>query len=84
MTLVLAFNYGGRAEIVDAARKLIVNGVPADSLDEKTFAKFLYNAGLPDVDLLYPHRRRDTHQQFPYLAGRLRRILLHARSLAGF
>ncbi len=52
MTLVLAFNYGGRAEIVDAARKLIVSGVPADSLDEKTFAKYLYNAGLPDVDLL--------------------------------
>lgn len=52
MTLVLAFNYGGRAEIVDAVRKLIVSGVPADSLDEKTFAKYLYNAGLPDVDLL--------------------------------
>ena len=52
MTLVLAFNYGGRAEIVDAARKLIISGVPADSLDEKIFAKYLYNAGLPDVDLL--------------------------------
>jgi undecaprenyl diphosphate synthase len=52
MTLVFAFNYGGRTEIVDATRKLILKGESADSLDEKTFSKYLYTAGLPDVDLL--------------------------------
>lgn len=52
MTLGFAFNYGGRAEIVDAARKFITSGEPVDSLDEKSFAKYLYTAGLPDVDLV--------------------------------
>lgn len=48
----LAFNYGGRAEIVAAARRLIKDGLPSDKLDEVTFNKYLYTAGMPDVDLL--------------------------------
>jgi undecaprenyl diphosphate synthase len=52
MTLVFAFNYGGRAEIIDAARGFINGGKPASSLDEKTFSSYLYTAGLPDVDLV--------------------------------
>src|SRR5262245_52124617 len=38
----IALNYGGRAEIVDAARRAIAAGVPAESLDEDRFAQFLY------------------------------------------
>ncbi len=52
MTLTLAFNYGGRAEIVDAARRLITEGVPPQDIDEKLFKKYLYTTDLPDVDLL--------------------------------
>jgi undecaprenyl diphosphate synthase len=52
MTLNVAFNYGGRAEIVDAARRLIADGISADSIDESLFEKYLYTAGLPPVDLL--------------------------------
>jgi undecaprenyl diphosphate synthase len=52
MTLVIAFNYGGRAEILDAVRKFITSGTPVESLDEKTFAKYFYTADLPDVDLV--------------------------------
>jgi undecaprenyl diphosphate synthase len=48
----IALSYGGRAEIVDAARRAIREGVPADVLDEDTFASFLYTAGQPDPDLL--------------------------------
>ena len=48
----IALNYGGRAEIVDAARRAIASGVAADLLDEKTFGDFLYTAGQPDPDLL--------------------------------
>jgi undecaprenyl diphosphate synthase len=48
----IALNYGGRAEIVDAARRAIEAGVPASSLDEDGFARFLYTAGQPDPDLL--------------------------------
>jgi len=52
MTLSLAFNYGGRVEILDAVHRIISDGVPPQSLDEKLFGNYLYTAGLPDVDLL--------------------------------
>jgi undecaprenyl diphosphate synthase len=52
MQFNIALNYGGRAEIVEAARRMIVDGVPADALDEARFASYLYTAGQPDPDLL--------------------------------
>jgi undecaprenyl diphosphate synthase len=52
MTLNVAFNYGGRAEIVDAARRLVSEGIPPENINEKLFESYLYTAGLPDVDLL--------------------------------
>ena len=52
MTLSLAFNYGGRAEILDAVRRIIAEGIPQGKLDEKLFNSYLYTADLPDVDLL--------------------------------
>ncbi len=52
MTLSLAFNYGGRAEILDAVGRIIAEGIPPEKLDEKLFASYLYTADLPDVDLL--------------------------------
>ncbi len=48
----IALSYGGRAEIVDACRKLLHRGVRPDDLDEATFARQLYTAGQPDPDLL--------------------------------
>ncbi len=48
----IALNYGGRTEIVDAVRRLIADGVPAEKIDEKMFSRYLYTAGLPDVDLV--------------------------------
>jgi undecaprenyl diphosphate synthase len=53
MTLVLALNYGGRAEIVEAVRKLLRSGrVRPRDLDEERFASFLDTEGIPDPDLL--------------------------------
>ncbi|MBI2848363.1 MAG: di-trans,poly-cis-decaprenylcistransferase [Chloroflexi bacterium] len=52
MTLSFAFNYGGRAEIVDAARRIVTEGVEPQKIDEKLFECYLYTAGLPNVDLL--------------------------------
>ena len=52
MLFNIALNYGGRAEIVDAARRVITAGVCADDLDERKFGEFLYTAGQPDPDLL--------------------------------
>ena len=52
MLFNIALNYGGRAEIVDAARRAIAAGIAADDLDERRFGEFLYTAGQPDPDLL--------------------------------
>ena len=52
MLFNIALNYGGRAEIVDAARRAIEAGIRANDLDEERFAGFLYTAGQPDPDLL--------------------------------
>jgi len=52
MVFNIALSYGGRAEIVDACRALLREGVDPDALDETAFARRLYTAGLPDPDLL--------------------------------
>jgi undecaprenyl diphosphate synthase len=52
MIFNIALNYGGRAEIVDAARRAIASGIAPDALDERQFSEFLYTAGQPDPDLL--------------------------------
>ena len=52
MQFNIALNYGGRAEIVDAARRAIAAGVAPSELDEQRFAGFLYTSGQPDPDLL--------------------------------
>ena len=52
MLFNIALNYGGRAEIVDAARRAIESGVKPEDLDEQRFASFLYTAGQPDPDLM--------------------------------
>ena len=52
MTLSIAFNYGGRAEIVEAVRRIVAEGVPADRIDEESFAARLLTKGLPDPDLI--------------------------------
>ncbi len=52
MTFTIAFNYGGRAEIVDAVRQLVADGVPADKVDERAIRKRLYDPEMPDPDLM--------------------------------
>jgi undecaprenyl diphosphate synthase len=53
MTLVVALNYGGRSEIVDAVRRILEEGrLGSGELDEKEFAGRLYTEGIPDPDLL--------------------------------
>ena len=47
-----ALSYGGRAEIVDAVKKLITEGVRPEDLDEKMLASYLYTVGIPDPDLI--------------------------------
>ena len=52
MALNIAFNYAGRAEIIDATRAMVAAGVPAHEIDEDRFGEHLYTAGQPDPDLI--------------------------------
>jgi undecaprenyl diphosphate synthase len=51
-TMTIAFNYGGRAEIVDAVKRLVRDAVPVDGVDEAAIASRLYAPEHPDPDLL--------------------------------
>jgi undecaprenyl diphosphate synthase len=53
-TLILnvAFNYGGRDEILQAVRQIVANGHSIEDLDDELFGKYLYTANCPDPDLI--------------------------------
>jgi undecaprenyl diphosphate synthase len=50
--LNVAFNYGGRAEILDAVRRIVADSIKPDELSEELFSKYLYTSNLPDPDLI--------------------------------
>ncbi|MGI9118531.1 MAG: polyprenyl diphosphate synthase [Acidimicrobiales bacterium] len=52
LTFTIAFNYGGRAEIVDAVKALVADGVKPDQVDEKAIRARLYDPAMPDPDLM--------------------------------
>jgi undecaprenyl diphosphate synthase len=52
LSLWIAFDYGGRAELVEAARRIVESGVDADDVDEELVARNLYAAAMPDPDLV--------------------------------
>lgn len=52
MTLSVAFDYGGRAEIVDAVRRIVADGLAEDEITDDVFQRYLYTADLPDPDLI--------------------------------
>ena len=52
ITLSIAFDYGGRAEILEAVRRILMEGVLPEKLDEAVFSRYLYTEALPDPDLI--------------------------------
>jgi undecaprenyl diphosphate synthase len=52
IVLNVAFDYGGRAELVHAVQQIIREGIPADQVDEALLSRFMYTAGQPDPDLI--------------------------------
>jgi undecaprenyl diphosphate synthase len=52
LTLNVAFNYGGRAEIVHAIQQMLADGVTAGQITEELIGRYLYTAGQPDPDLI--------------------------------
>jgi undecaprenyl diphosphate synthase len=52
MTLTFCFNYGGRAELVDAVQRIVEDGVSASKVNEKLISDYLYAPDMPDPDLV--------------------------------
>jgi undecaprenyl diphosphate synthase len=52
LTLCLAFDYGGRDEIVQAARRIASAGISGNNIDGSMFVRYLYSADIPDPDLV--------------------------------
>jgi undecaprenyl diphosphate synthase len=52
MTLTFAFNYGGRAEVIDAIKRMIDDGVTSSDVSEKTLRRYFYYPDMPDPDLV--------------------------------
>ena len=50
--LNVAFNYGGRQEIIDAVRRIMAEGLSPDQVDDALFSRYLYTADQPDPDLI--------------------------------
>ncbi|NLX08235.1 MAG: di-trans,poly-cis-decaprenylcistransferase [Chloroflexi bacterium] len=52
LILNVAFNYGGRQELIQAFRRIIADGVPPEQIDETLIDYYLYTAGQPDPDMV--------------------------------
>jgi len=52
LILNVAFNYGGREEIIQAVRRIVADGIDADQIDDVLFSHYLYTSGAPDPDLI--------------------------------
>ena len=52
LDVYIALNYGGRAEIVDATRRIVADGLAPEDVDEGTLARYLYAPEVPEVDLV--------------------------------
>ncbi len=52
MTLNIAFNYGGRAEVIDAIKRMMDDGVKSDKVSEKVLRRYFYDPEMPDPDLM--------------------------------
>lgn len=52
MTVIIALDYSGRVEVIDAIRRLITTGTTREMVNDNLFNHYLYTDGLPDVDLV--------------------------------
>ena len=83
MLFNIALNYGGRAEIVDAARRAIESGVRPEDLDEQRVRQLPLHGRAAGSRSADPHQRRDAGQQLPAVADCLLRDLRHRHAVAG-
>jgi len=84
LILCIAWNYGGRDEIVLALEKIMAEGVDPSKVTEQTISEHLMTAGLPDPDLVIRTSGEIRTSNFMIWTGCLFRIVFHTRTLAGF
>ena len=82
LNLWIAFDYGGRAEIVEAARRCVEDGLTADEIDEQALAARLYAPSSRDRPP-DPYLGRGQDLELHALGNGLRRVRLHRHALAG-
>ena len=82
LQLWIAFDYGGRAELVDAARRLLESGADPDLLDEAAVRGLSLRARDAGSRPRDPHLRGAPHLELPDLAVGVRRVRLHRHVLA--
>ena len=86
MTLTFAFNYGGRAELVDAVRDIAEQAqrgkLRPGSIDERTIARHLYAPDMPDPDVLVRTSGEFRISNYLLVGAGLRRARVHRRALA--
>ena len=82
LQLWIAFDYGGRAELVEAAQRLVADGVDAEAVDEQAIASRLYAPELADLDSARAHLGRGPPLQLHALGGGVRRARLRGDALA--
>ncbi len=87
MTLTMCVNYGGRAEIADAAREIArraaAGELDPEKISEATFAKYLDEPDMPDVDLFPATVRRAADVELPDLAGGVRGTGVPGEAVSG-
>ena len=81
LTLNIAWNYGGRDEIVYAVQQIIKQGLDPEMVSEETISSHLFTSGIPDPDLVIRTSGEQRTSIFG-LAERLRRMVLHPHPLA--
>ena len=76
LVLTLAFDYGGRQEMVRAIQEIARSGIAPEEIDEETISRHLFTRDMPDPDLVIRNIRRTSHEQFSDLASGVCRAAL--------
>ena len=83
LTLWVAFDYGGRDEVVEATRALLREGADPETVDESAFRAHLYAPGMPDPDLVIRTSGELRISNFLLWQSAYRRAAFHADAVAG-
>ena len=82
LSLNLCINYGGRAEVVDAVKEIVVKGIPAEDIYRRTYTETPLSTRSSRRGSGRENQWRNAYQQLPFMARCLCRVIFHSNSLA--